>query len=63
MKTFGYILWALSVVILGIGGVSRLTFTPFFGVEAKAFLGLAAMLQLYVMSLFLLELVSQHKTR
>ena len=38
MRTFGYVIWALSVVILAIGGISRLTFTPFFGVEARAFL-------------------------
>ena len=63
MRTFGYALWALSVVILAIGGISRLTFTPFFGVEARAFLGLAGILQLYVMSLLLLELVSRQEKR
>lgn len=63
MRTFGYVLWALSAVFLGIGGISRLTFTPFVGLEARAFLGLAAILQLYVMSLFLLELVSQQEKR
>lgn len=63
MRTFGYVLWALSVVILAIRGISRLTFTPFFGVQARAFLGLSAVLQLYVMSLFLLELVSQQGKR
>ena len=61
MRTFAYVLWALSVVVLAIGGISRLTLTPFFGVEARAFLGLAAILQLYVMSLLLLELVSQQE--
>lgn len=63
MRAFGYVLWALSVVSLAIGGTSRLTFTPLFGVEARAFLGLAAMLQLYVMSLLLLELVGQQEKK
>ena len=63
MKTWGYILWALSVVILVIGGISRLTMIPVFVVEARAFLGLAAILQLYVMTLLLLELVSQQGRR
>jgi hypothetical protein len=63
MKTCSYIVWALSVVILVIGGISRLTFTPVFGVEARAFLGLSAILQLYVMTLLLHELVSQQGRR
>ncbi len=63
MKTFSYVIWALSVVILVIGGISRLTFTPVFGVEARGFLGLSAILQLYVMTLLLLELVSQQGRR
>lgn len=63
MKTFGYVLWALSAVILGIGGISRMTATPFLELEARAFLGFAAILQLYVMSFFLLELVSQQEKR
>ena len=61
MKTFSYVLWALSVVILVIGGISRLTFTPVFGVEARGFLGLSVMLQLYSMTLLLLELVGQQR--
>lgn len=44
MKTFSYVIWALSVVVLVIGGISRLTFTPFFGLEARTFLGFAAIL-------------------
>lgn len=63
MKTFSYVGWALSVVVLVIGGISRLTFTPVLGVEARGFLGLAAILQLYVMTLLLLELVSQQGRR
>lgn len=63
MKTFSYVLWALSVVVLVIGGISRLTFTPIAEVEARAFLGLAMMLQLYAITLLLLELVSQQGKR
>jgi hypothetical protein len=63
MKTFSYVIWALSVVILAIGGFSRLTLTPFAGLEARAFLGLAMMLQLYAITLLLLELVSQQGKR
>lgn len=63
MKAFSYVLWALAVVILAIGGYSRLTLTPFAGLEARAFLGLAMMLQLYAITLLLLELVSQQGKR
>ncbi len=63
MKTFSYVLWALSVVVLVIGGISRLTITPIAGVEARAFLGLATMLQLYAITLLLLEFVSQQGKR
>ncbi len=63
MKTFSYVLWALSVVVLVIGGISRLTLTPVLGVGARGFLGLSALLQLYVMTLLLLELVSQQGKR
>ncbi len=63
MKTFSYVIWALSVVILAIAGYSRLTLTPFAGLEARAFLGLAMMLQLYAITLLLLELVSQQGKR
>lgn len=63
MKTFSYVLWALSVVVLVIGGISRLTITPIAGVEARAFLGLAMMLQLYAITLLLLEFLSQQGKR
>ncbi len=63
MKTFSYVLWALSVVVLVIGGISRLTLTPVLGVGARGFLGLSALLQLYVMTLLLLELLSQQGKR
>lgn len=59
VRTFGYILWALSVLVLVIGGISRLTFTPIVGIEARAFFGLAVILQLYAMTLLLLELLQQ----
>ena len=59
LRTFSYILWALSVVVLVIGGISRLTFTPIAGIEARAMLGLAAVIQLYAVTLLLLELVQQ----
>ncbi len=63
LRPLSYILWVLSVVILVIGGFSRLTLTPFAGLEARAFLGLAMTLQLYAMTLLLLELVSQQGKR
>lgn len=57
LRTITYILWALSIVVVVIGGVTRLTDTAIAGVGPRTFLGLAAMLQLYVMTLLLLELV------
>lgn len=61
LRTGGYILWALSVVVLVIGGISRLTLTSIAGIEARAFLGLAVTLQLYAITCLLLELVQQGK--
>jgi len=58
MRTVSYILWALSVVALVIGGISRLT-VPIAGLTARSFLGLAVLLQLYVMTLLLMELIQQ----
>lgn len=63
LRSFSYILWAVPVVAFVIEGISRLTFTPFVGLEARAFLGLTAILQLYAMSLFLLELVNRPEKR
>jgi hypothetical protein len=63
LRPFSYILWALSVVILAIGGYSRLTLTPFAGLEARAFLGLAMIMQLYAITLLVVELVSQQGKR
>ena len=57
LRTTSYILWALSVVALVIGGILRLTSASIAGVGPRTFLGLGAMLQLYVMTLLLLELV------
>jgi len=59
MQTASSILWVLSVVALVIGVISRLTMTPIAGLTARAFLGLGIVLQLYVISLFLRELVQQ----
>ena len=59
MRIVSYILWALSVVALVIGGISRLAMAPIAGLTARTFLGLAILLQLYVMTLFLIELVQQ----
>lgn len=59
MRTTSSILWVLSVVGLVIGGISRLTMAPIAGLTARAFLGLAIVLQLYVITLFLRELVQQ----
>jgi len=59
LRTFTYILWALSVVVLVIGGISRVTLVPVFGITARAFLGLSAVLQLYAMTLLLLEIAQK----
>lgn len=59
LRTFSYILWAVSVVVLVIGGISRLTLTPFGGIEARAFLGFSITVQLYAMTLLLLEFIQQ----
>jgi len=59
LRTFSYILWALSVVVLVIGGISRVTLVPVFGITARAFLGLSAVLQLYAMTLLLLEIAQK----
>ncbi|MFQ5946008.1 MAG: hypothetical protein ACE5NC_07125 [Anaerolineae bacterium] len=58
-RTISYILWAVSVVVLVMGGISRLTLTPFGGIEARALLGFAIALQLYAMTLLFLEFVRQ----
>jgi hypothetical protein len=59
MRTTSAILWVLSVIVLVIGGISRLTMAPIVGLTARAFLGLALVLQLYVITLYLKELVQQ----
>ena len=59
LRTFSYILWALSVVVLVIGCISRVTLIPVFGITARAFLGLSAVLQLYAITLLLLEIVQK----
>jgi len=59
LRTFSYILWALSVVVLVIGGISRVTLVPVFGITARAFLGLSAVLQLYAMTLLILEIAQK----
>lgn len=58
-RTISYILWALSVIFLVIGGISRLTLTPIIGIEARAFFGLSVLLQLYAMTLLLMQVVQQ----
>ncbi|MFN3476314.1 MAG: hypothetical protein ACK4Z6_01990 [Candidatus Methylomirabilales bacterium] len=59
LRTLSYLLFALSVVVLLIGGISRVTLIPVFGITARAFLGLSAVLQLYAMTLLLLEIVQK----
>lgn len=59
LRTVSYILWALSVVVLLIGGISRVTLIPVFGITARAFLGLSAVLQLYAMTLLLVEIAEK----
>ncbi|MBI3989056.1 MAG: hypothetical protein HY347_05510 [candidate division NC10 bacterium] len=61
LRTLSYILWALSVVVLVIGGISRVTMIPIYGITARAFLGLSAVLQLYAMTLLLLEIVQKER--
>lgn len=61
LRIGGYILWALSVLVLVIGGISRLTLTPIYGVEARAFLGLSVALQLYAITCLLLDFIQQGK--
>lgn len=57
LRRISYVLWAVSVVLLVVGGISRVTLAPVGGITARGFLGLAILLQLYTMSLLLLELV------
>lgn len=59
LRTLSYILWAVSIVILVMGGVSHLILTPLVGIEARAFLGFSIVLQLYAMPLLFLEFVQQ----
>lgn len=59
LRTLSYILWAVSIAVLVIGGISRLTVTPIAGIEARAFLGLSVVVQLYAMTLLVLELIQQ----
>lgn len=58
-RSISCILWALSVLALVIGGISRVGMVPIAGITARAFLGLAILFQLYAMSLLIMELVQQ----
>jgi hypothetical protein len=55
IRMLTYIVWAVSVALLLIGGISRLTLAPIAGIEARAFFGLSVILQLYAMTLLLME--------
>ncbi len=59
LRTFSYILWGLSVVILVIGGISRLTVTPVVGLDSRVFWGGAVILQLYTITLLLIEIAEK----
>jgi hypothetical protein len=61
LRTLCYALSGASVVVLLVGGVSRLAWMPIAGIQSRAFFGLAVVLQLYAMTALLLELVGAER--